>query len=209
MAEILSDTRRRILEFIASSQREREFPPTIREICSEVGLAPATVQKHIEVLRDAGYITKNAQSSRTLTVRFDVSPAPASASISSIRQLPFVGDVAAGTGVLADETQHELIAIPEQFAGKGESFVLQVRGESMIEAGILPGDLIVVQRQNTANVGEIVVAGIPGEEATVKRYFPQGSRVILKPENSSMEPMDFAAEDVVIYGRVASVLRSY
>jgi repressor LexA len=101
------------------------------------------------------------------------------------------------------------MSIPEQFAGRGDSFVLQVRGDSMIEAGILPGDYVVVQRQATANTGEIIVAGIPDGEATIKRYFPQGARVVLKPENSSMEPMDLAANDVVIFGRVISVLRNY
>ena len=126
-----------------------------------------------------------------------------------IRHIPFVGDVAAGTGVLAAENTHELMSIPEQFAGRGDSFVLQVRGESMIDAGILPGDFIVVQRQQTANKGEIVVAGIPGDEATVKRYFPQGSRTVLKPENSSMEPMEFDSSDVAVFGRVISVLRNY
>jgi repressor LexA len=79
----------------------------------------------------------------------------------------------------------------------------------MIDAGILPGDFIVVQRQQTANKGEIVVAGIPGDEATVKRYFPQGSRTVLKPENSSMEPMEFDSSDVAVFGRVISVLRNY
>jgi repressor LexA len=79
----------------------------------------------------------------------------------------------------------------------------------MIDAGILPGDFVVVQRQSTANVGEIVVAGIPGDEATVKRYFPQGRRVVLKPENSTLLPMEFDAEEITIYGRVISVLRSY
>ena len=157
-------------------------------------------------LKNAGFIEKNPQQPRTLTVRLDVeNPAPDQ----HIRHIPFVGDVAAGTGVLAQEHTHELMSIPEQFAGRGDSFVLQVRGESMIEAGILSGDYVVVQRQNTANTGEIVVAGIPDGEATVKRYFPQGARVVLKPENSSMEPMDLAAGDVVVFGRVISVLRNY
>ena len=101
------------------------------------------------------------------------------------------------------------MSIPEQFAGRGDSFVLQVRGDSMIEAGILPGDFVVVQRQSTANTGEIVVAGIPGDEATVKRYFPQGARTVLKPENSNLEPMEFRSNDVTLFGRVISVLRSY
>jgi repressor LexA len=207
MAEVLTPMRRQILEFIITCQRERNFPPTIREIGDHVGLkSPATVANHIEVLKNAGFIEKNPQQPRTLTVRLDVeNPAPDQ----HIRHIPFVGDVAAGTGVLAQEHTHELMSIPEQFAGRGDSFVLQVRGDSMIEAGILPGDYVVVQRQATANTGEIIVAGIPDGEATIKRYFPQGARVVLKPENSSMEPMDLAANDVVIFGRVISVLRNY
>ncbi|HUX04607.1 MAG TPA: transcriptional repressor LexA [Acidimicrobiales bacterium] len=207
MAEVLTPMRRQILEFIVTCQRERNFPPTIREIGDHVGLkSPATVANHIEVLKSAGYIEKNPQQPRTLTVRLDVeNPVPDQ----HIRHIPLVGDVAAGTGVLAIESAHELMSIPEQFAGRGDSFVLQVRGESMVDAGILPGDYVVVQRQSEARKGEIVVAGIPGDEATIKRYFAQGARVILKPENRTMEPLEFAASDVTIYGRVISVLRSY
>jgi repressor LexA len=207
MAEVLTTMRRQILEFIITCQRERNFPPTIREIGDHVGLkSPATVANHIEVLKNAGFIEKNPQQPRTLTVRLDVeNPAPDQ----HIRHIPFVGDVAAGTGVLAQEHTHELMSIPEQFAGRGDSFVLHVRGDSMIEAGILPGDYVVVQRQGTASTGEIVVAGVPDGEATIKRYFPQGNRVVLKPENSLLEPMEFSAGDVVIFGRVISVLRSY
>jgi repressor LexA len=207
MAEVLTPMRRQILEFIASCQRERGFPPTIREIGEEVGLSSsATVANHITVLKDAGYIEKNPQQPRTLTVRLDMAnPVPDQ----HIRHIPFVGDIAAGTDVLASETTHEMMSMPEQFAGRGDSFVLQVRGDSMIDAGILSGDFIVVQRERTASAGEIVVAGIPGDEATVKRFFPQGSRIILQPENSSMQPMDFDSHEVVIYGRVISVLRHY
>ena len=207
MAEVLTPMRREILEFIVSCQRERGFPPTIREIGEHVGLSSsATVANHITVLKNAGYIEKNAQQPRTLTVRLDTAnPAPEQ----HIRHIPFVGDIAAGTGVLAVESVHELMSIPEQFAGRGDSFILQVRGDSMVNAGILSGDFIVVQRESTANAGEIVVAGIPGDEATVKRFFPQGSRIILKPENSLMEPMEFDSRDVTIYGRVISVLRHY
>lgn len=210
MAEVLTPMRRKILEYIIACQRERNFPPTIREIAAHVGLnAPATVANHIEVLKKAGYIENNPKQPRTLTVRLDAEDQVPDSNVARIRQLPFVGDVAAGTGVLASESVHELMSIPELFAGRGESFVLQVRGDSMIDAGILPGDFIVVQRQSSANKGEIVVAGIPGEEATVKRFFPQGARVVLKPENLSMEPMEFDATDVTLFGRVISVLRNY
>ena len=210
MVEVLTPMRRKILEFIISCQRERNFPPTIREIAAHVGLnAPATVANHIEVLKKAGYIEKNPKQPRTLTVRLDSQEKVTEPSVTQIRQIPFIGDVAAGTGVLANQNEYELMSIPEQFAGRGENYVLQVRGDSMIDAGILSGDFIVVQRQTSADKGEIVVAGIPGEEATVKRYFPQGARVVLKPENSSMEPMEFDATDVMIFGRVVSVLRHY
>jgi repressor LexA len=209
MAEVLTPMRRKILEYIVACQRERNFPPTIREIAAHVGLnAPATVANHIEVLKKAGYIEKNPKQPRTLTVRLDTeesTPEP----LALVRQIPFVGDVAAGVGVLATESQHEMMSVPEQFCARGESFVLQVRGDSMIDAGILSGDFVVVLRVSEGRKGEIVVAGIPGDEATIKRIFPQGARVVLKPENSTMEPMEFDADDVVIYGRVTSVLRRY
>jgi repressor LexA len=207
MAEVLTPMRRQILEYIVACQRERSFPPTIREIGEHVGLSSsATVANHITVLKNAGYIEKNPQQPRTLTVRLDAAnPAPEQ----HIRHIPFVGDVAAGTGVLGTESANELMSIPEQFSGRGDSFVLQVRGDSMVDAGILSGDYIVGERQQTARDGEIVVAGIPDDEATVKRFFRQGSRIILKPENSSMEPMDFDSNEVVVYGRVISVLRHY
>jgi len=208
MAEILSDTRQKILDFIISSQRERNFPPTIREIGAHVDLAPATVQKHVQILKDGGFLQLNPQQPRTLTVKSSGNEGAAPV-IGTIRPIPLIGDVAAGTGVLAEENQYETIALPEEFAGKGESFVLKVRGESMIEAGILPGDFVVVQRQSSANTGEIVVALIPDGEATVKRYFPQGSRTVLKPENSTMEPLEFDSNEVTLVGRVISVLRSY
>jgi repressor LexA len=207
MAEVLTPMRRQILEFIAQCQRERNFPPTIREIGDHVGLkSPATVANHIAVLKSAGYIEKNPLQPRTLTVRLDSDSRLARV---GVRELPFVGDVAAGTGVLAEETEHETMAVPEAFAGREESFVLRVRGDSMIGAGILPGDYVVVERRPTAETGEIVVAGIPGDEATVKRFFPQGARVVLKPENPDLEPMEFDANEVAIFGKVVSVLRAY
>ena len=212
MAEVLTPMRRAILEFIMAYQREKDFPPTIREIATNVGLSSsATVKNHLDVLQNAGYLVSNKNEARTLTVRLDSEETMSGpvASISSIRSVPYVGDVAAGTGVLAQESEHEMMALPEQFAGRHDSFVLKVRGESMIDAGILPGDFIVVERQSFADKGAIVVAGIPGDEATVKRYFPQGMRVVLKPENATMEPMEFDANEVTIYGRVVSVLRSY
>jgi repressor LexA len=211
MSESLTPIRKQILEFIVASQREHQFPPSIREIGLHVGLrSTASVQSHINNLVAAGFITRNPQQPRTLTVHLEgSSTTPLHSGEARSRLIPFVGDVAAGLGVLAEETSREMISLPETFAGRGDSFMLQVRGESMINAAILPGDFVVVQREVNVTNGDIVVAGILGDEATVKRYFLQGNRVILTPENDSMEPMEFSADDVVIYGRVISVLRSY
>ncbi len=211
MSESLTPIRKQILEFIVASQREHQFPPSIREIGLHVGLrSTASVQSHINNLVAAGFITRNPQQPRTLTVHLEgSSTTPLHSEEQQSRLIPFVGDVAAGLGVLAEETSREMISLPETFAGRGDSFMLQVRGESMINAAILPGDFVVVQREVNVTNGDIVVAGILGDEATVKRYFLQGNRVILTPENDSMEPMEFSADEVVIYGRVISVLRSY
>lgn len=208
MAEVLTPMRRQILDYIVACQRERNFPPTVREIGEHVGLkSPATVANHIEVLKRAGYLEKNPQQPRTLTVRYDAGGR--STGSSAVRHIPLVGDVAAGTGVLAEQYEGETVPLPEQFAGRDESFMLQVRGQSMKDIGILDGDYVVVRRQPTANTGEIVVAGIRDEEATVKRFFPQGATVVLRPENTEMAPIEVPANDVTIYGRVISVLRRY
>jgi repressor LexA len=124
-----------------------------------------------------------------------------------VRHVPVVGDVAAGTDVLAQENVEELLPLPADFTGDGEVFMLRVRGDSMIEAGILDGDYVVAQQQSTAVNGDVVVAGIPGEEATVKTFTRKGARVTLQPANSRLQPMVFDADDVQVYGKVVTVLR--
>jgi repressor LexA len=207
MAEVLSGKRLEILEYISSSLQDRGYPPSVREIGQAVGLASsATVHSHLAVLQKEGFLVKDPSKPRAITVRWD----PASgAAISSLptRSVPLVGTVAAGTGVLAQENVEELYSLPEEFTGKGETFMLKVRGDSMIGDGILDGDYVVVRHQPTADDGDIVVAGIPGEEATVKRLRRQGATVILVPSNPEMAPMEFPAEDVSIFGKIVSVLR--
>jgi repressor LexA len=124
-----------------------------------------------------------------------------------VSHIPLVGDVAAGTDVLAHENVEELIPVPADFTGDGTLFMLRVRGDSMIDAGILDGDYVVVRQQAEAKNNEIVVAGIPGEEATVKTYTRQGSRVVLLPANQRLAPMEFDAAEVQIFGRVVTVMR--
>jgi repressor LexA len=118
-----------------------------------------------------------------------------------------VGEVAAGTDVLAQENVEEVIPVPADLTGDGELFMLRVRGDSMIDAGILDGDLVVARSQSEAKKGEIVIAGIPGEEATVKTYDRQGDKVVLVPSNPRLEPMVFEPGEVQIFGRVVTVMR--
>ena len=121
--------------------------------------------------------------------------------------VPLVGDVAAGVNVLAQENVEELVPLPMDFTGDGELFMLRVRGDSMIDAGILNGDFVVCNSQSTANNGDIVIAGIPGDEATIKTFSRSGSRITLTPSNTSMQPMVFNSDEVVVYGKLVTVLR--
>jgi repressor LexA len=118
-----------------------------------------------------------------------------------------VGDVAAGTDVLAQENVEELLPLPVDFTGDGDLFMLRVRGDSMIDRGILDGDYVVCRSQKTAESGDVVVAGIPGDEATVKTFTTVGDRVILQPANPRLSPMEYDADDVHVFGRVVTVMR--
>jgi len=207
MAEVLSDKRREILDYIGTCLRERGYPPSVREIGQAVGLASsATVHSHLAVLQKEGFLQRDPTKPRAMTVSFDPASGAAIAKLPT-RTVPLVGTVAAGTGVLAQENVEDLYSLPEEFTGKGETFMLKVRGDSMIGDGILDGDYVVVRHQPTAEDGDIVVAGIPDEEATVKRLRRQGASVILIPANDTMAPLEFHADEVTIFGKVISVLR--
>jgi repressor LexA len=207
MAEALTGKRLQILECIASSLRERGYPPSVREIGEAVGLtSSSTVHAHLAVLQREGYLRRDPTKPRAIEVRFDPSSKAAMAARPA-RTVPLVGDVAAGTGVLAHENVEELLPLPEDFTGTGSLFMLRVRGDSMIEAGILDGDYVVVRQQPDAENGEIVVAGIPGEEATVKTFARRRGRVVLTPANPALSPMEFGPDDVTVYGKVVTVLR--
>jgi repressor LexA len=208
----LSDTeltgkRREILDYIAAHQRERGYPPSVREIGEAVGLtSSSTVHTHLTTLQRQGYLRRDPTKPRAIEVRYD---AMSGAAIERrpARHVPLLGDVAAGTDVLAHENVEELQPLPEDFTGDGQVFMLRVRGDSMIEAGIFDGDFVVVRQQSEAQKGDVVVAGIPGEEATVKAYGRRGSKVLLTPANARMTPMLFDPADVNIYGKVVTVLR--
>ena len=206
-AEPLSDKRREILDFITECLRDRGYPPSVREIGEAVGLAsPSTVHAHLEVLEREGFLRRDPALSRAIEVHYDPT-SKAALPARPARNVPLVGDVAAGTGVLAAENVEELQPLPEDFTGGGSLFMLNVRGESMVEAGILPGDYVVARKQITAENGEIVVAGIPDGEATVKFLQRREGKIVLHPANSAMEDLVYDPKDVVIYGRVVTLLR--
>ena len=206
---VLTDRQRSILEFLENVMRERGYPPSVREIGAAVGLnSPSTVHSHLAQLEAAGYLRRDPTKPRAIEVCFDVSSGTI-AERRPTRHVPLVGDVAAGTDVLAQENVEELMPLPEDFTGSGELFMLRVRGESMIDAGILDGDFVVVRRQEVARNGDIVVAGIPGDEATVKTFSKKGAQITLLPSNPSLEPMVFDADDVMVFGKVVTVLRRY
>lgn len=203
----LTPRQRQVLDFIELQNRERGYPPSVREIGDAVGLtSPSTVHSHLLTLERAGYLRRDPSKPRAIEVRWD----PNSGAVMErrpVRHVPLVGDVAAGTDVLAEQNVEELYPLPVDFTGEGELFMLRVRGESMIDAGILNGDFVVAEQQSTAKNGDIVVAGIPGGEATIKHYSQSGRQITLTPSNPALEPMVFDASDVQIYGRVVTVMR--
>jgi repressor LexA len=203
----LTGKRREILDFIAAQLRDRGYPPSVREIGEAVGLtSSSTVHTHLTTLQRQGYLRRDPTKPRAIEVRYDTNSGIA-IDRRPARHVPLVGDVAAGVDVLAEENIEELLPLPEDFTGDGQLFMLKVRGDSMIEAGILDGDYVVVRSQNQAEKGDVVIAGIPGGEATVKSYGRRGAKVVLTPANSAMSPMVFGSDEVAIYGKVVTVLR--
>ena len=202
----ISDRQRQILHLILETVERRGYPPTVREIGEAVGLSsPSTVHSHLSVLVDQGYLRRDPSKPRAIEVvddgrRSDLRRAP-------LRDVPLVGRIAAGTPILAEEDIEEIFPLPTELVGNDPVFMLRVSGDSMIEAGIFDGDLVVIKRQADANDGDLVAALIDGEEATIKRLRREAGKVILIPENRSYEPMVFEG-GVEILGRVVAVLRS-
>ena len=196
MAE-LSQMQQRIYDYIASCIREQGYPPSVREIGEAVGLkSPSTVHFHLKHLEEAGVIEKGAGKGRAIALTEPEVPED---------RVPIVGNVAAGSPILAEECIEDYLTF-DTGGRSGEYFALRVRGESMLNAGILPGDLVVVRRQQTCNNGEIVVAMID-DEATVKRFSRQNGRVWLLPENEAYAPIDGTYAQIL--GKVSAVVRRY
>jgi repressor LexA len=206
-AQTLTPRQREVLQIIEQHMRDRGYPPSVREIGEAVGLtSPSTVHAHLAALQRRGYLRRDPTKPRAIEVRWDPN-SDAVIDRRPVRHVPLVGDVAAGSNVLAQENVEEVLPLPADFTGDGDLFMLRVRGDSMIEAGILDADFVVCRAQKTADDGDIVVAGIPGEEATVKTFTRDGGKVVLVPANPRLEPMAYDSGDVQVFGRVVTVLR--
>ena len=194
------DMQARILAYIEQEIRTRGYAPSVREIGEAVGLkSTSTVHGHLTRMEKKGLLRRDAMKPRAI----GLSPFDENA---SLREIPVVGRVAAGTPILAEENIEETMTLPEEMVGSGELFILRVRGESMIQAGIMNDDYIVVHRQMNANNGEIVVAMID-DEATVKRFYKENGHIRLQPENDAMEPI--IVPEVMILGKVVSLIRKF
>lgn len=197
----ISKKQEEILEYIKSQILERGFPPAVREICDAVNLkSTSSVHSHLETLEKNGYIRRDPTKPRAIEILDD--------SFNLVRremvQIPIVGRVAAGEPILAEQNIEEYFPLPMDYMPNKQLFMLQVKGESMINAGILSGDYVVVEQQNYASNGDMVVAMIE-DGATVKTFYKEDGHIRLQPENDYMEP--FILPDVEILGKVTAVLR--
>ena len=195
-----TERQQRILDVIRAFTVERGYPPSVREIGERVGLSSSsTIHAHLKALERRGLILRDPTKPRALRSDLNTVPAPETLT------MPIIGKVAAGVPITAQENQEGEFVLPASFVPRvNDAFMLRVQGDSMVEAAILDGDLIMVKPQRVARDGEIIVAMIDGE-ATVKRFFKENGRVRLQPENRSMAPI--YASDVEIIGRVEAVVR--
>lgn len=204
----LSRSQQAVFDYIVKYTKEMSYPPTVREICTALDLSStSTVHSHILSLEKKGLLKRSPSKQRSLAVIDNDS----SALTESCKAIPLVGNIAAGKPILAEENIRERIALPNMLLkGAGEEvYMLNVEGESMIEAGILNGDKIIVQKDASIVNGDIVVARIGGESATVKRFFLEKDRVRLQPENQTMEPIYADIGDVELDGKVIGLLRRF
>jgi repressor LexA len=211
MVEGLTDRQRQTLEFIAETVSDRGYPPSVREICEALGLASSsTVHSHMQALQRKGYLRIDPTKPRAVELLYDAETGLA-AERSPARSVPLLGRIAAGTPILAEEHVDEIYPMPAELVGDGNVFMLQVHGDSMIDAGILDGDFVILRQQPTAHSGEIVAAMMPSEfgdapEATVKTIRHRGGAVWFEPANPALQPFE-APQGTEILGKVVAVFR--
>ena len=207
----LTKRQQQVLDVVEKHIADHGYPPTVREIGDAVGLtSPSTVHAHLKALEASGALTRDATKPRAIDlaerrVARDERLRYAEEAMAGVRMLPLVGSIAAGSPILAEENVEDHIAVPEQITASGDNFLLKVRGDSMIEAGILDGDTVVVRRQDDCSDGEIVACLVEGGEATVKRLRRVEGRVRLEPENAALKP--FFPDEVQVMGLVVGVFR--
>lgn len=205
IARELTKRQQEIFEFIKQYSAAHGYPPTVRDIGKAVGLtSSSTVHAHLSNLEKAGLLRRDPAKPRAI----ELLDRAAEAVRAAVRPpgLPLIGHVAAGQPILAEENIEEYVTVPQLAGGEDGEYVLRVRGESMKNAGILDGDFVVVRPQDTGSDGEIVVAMVEEEEATVKRFFREADHIRLEPENETMQPI--RSRDVRVIGRVVGVFRS-
>jgi len=195
----LTERRRQILDCIARATEEHGYPPTVREIGEAVGLrSSSSVHFHLRALQEMGQLTRDGSLTRALRIAGREAPPP------GMRWVPVLGQVAAGSPIVADEERGERVPLPAHLLPNGDVFMLRVEGDSMIEKGILDGDQVIVSRTETAQNGDTVVA-LLDDEATVKLFYRHGDQVELRPANSALQPI--FAKDVRILGKVSGLVR--
>ena len=203
MEQILSAKQQQILDCIKKSLKDKGYPPSVRELCLAVGLSStSTVHSHLNTLERKGFIRRDPSKPRTIEVLDE----KANWLEDHVNAVPIVGKVTAGLPILAVENIEDYFPLPKQIARQDETFILHVKGTSMINAGIMDGDQIIVRKQSEAHNGEIVVAMIE-DEVTVKRFFKEKNRIRLQPENDTMDPI--YVPDVQILGKVIGLFRLY
>jgi repressor LexA len=200
----LTQRQQTILQFIRQTQEARGYPPSVREIGEAVGLqSPSSVHAQLAALSERGYLQKDP--SRPRAIRVTVDESGRKIEHKPMEAIPLLGEIAAGSPIIAEENIEETLALPRDLVGTGTLFALRVKGDSMVGAGIMPGDLVIIRQQQTADDGTIVAALVDGEEATVKRLRRSAGGVTLEAENPAYEPI--AADDVRILGKVVAVFR--
>jgi repressor LexA len=207
---MLSKRQQQVLEYIRDTVNDRGYPPSVREIGDAVGLSsPSSVHSQLSALVEMGMITRDPTKPRAIVVvESQEEKQAARVGDDRLREIPLLGRIAAGTPILAAEHVEEVIPLPVSLVGNGPVFLLEVKGDSMIDAGIHEGDLVAIRSQQEARDGEIVAALVDGEEATVKRLRRKDGKVILESANPDYPPMVFS-DGVELVGKVVSVLRRY
>lgn len=203
----LSERQKSILKFIQEEVSRKGYPPSVREIGSAVGLASSsTVHSHLRKLEQYGYLRRDPTKPRAIEVLYTEDGTALDAGLNkSVVNVPVVGQVTAGAPILAVENIEDYFPLPREFVSEEDSFILRIKGDSMIEAGIFDRDYVVVERTTTAYNGDIIVALINEQEATVKRFFHEGDHIRLQPENSAMAPI--IVDNVSIIGKIVGLFR--